>query len=95
LITDGDRYGNLGAKSSLCGKKVKITNPANKKVCPYRINLKLHLNKVPQSVTVTIADACPTCKNGNSIDLSEGAFKQIATLDQGMVGSTSFMFTID
>ncbi|KAF9464753.1 RlpA-like double-psi beta-barrel-protein domain-containing protein-containing protein [Collybia nuda] len=68
---DGNRYGNLGAKSSLCGKRVKVTNPANKK-----------------SVVVTIADACPTCKNGNSIDLSEGAFKQIATLDQGMVGIT-------
>jgi hypothetical protein len=66
---DGHRYGNLGVKSSLCGKQVLITNPANKK-----------------SVTVTIADACPTCRNGNSIDLSEAAFKKIATLDQGMVG---------
>ncbi|KAG6845329.1 hypothetical protein H0H87_010786 [Tephrocybe sp. NHM501043] len=68
---DKDRYGNLNVKSALCGKQVKITNPANKK-----------------SVTVTIADACPTCKNSNSIDLSEGAFKQIATLEQGMVGIT-------
>jgi hypothetical protein len=68
---DGDRYGNLGAKSSLCGKKVKLTNANNKK-----------------SVTVVIADACPTCKNGNSIDLSSGAFKQIATLDEGMVPIT-------
>ncbi|KAG5645246.1 hypothetical protein DXG03_006663 [Asterophora parasitica] len=68
---DGQRYGNLNVKSGLCGKKVQITNPANKK-----------------SVTVTIADACPTCKNGNSIDLSEGAFKKIATLEQGMVGIT-------
>ncbi|KIM49060.1 hypothetical protein M413DRAFT_15265 [Hebeloma cylindrosporum] len=68
---DGDRYGNLGARSSLCGKKVKITNPKNQK-----------------SVTVTIADACPTCKNSNSIDLSVSAFKNIATLDEGMVGIT-------
>lgn len=68
---DGDRYGNLGARSSLCGKKVKITNPKNQK-----------------TVTVTIADACPTCKNGNSIDLSVSAFKNIATLDEGMVGIT-------
>ncbi|PPQ72589.1 hypothetical protein CVT26_003692 [Gymnopilus dilepis] len=65
---DGNRYGNLGAKSSLCGKKVKITNTKNKK-----------------SVTVTIEDACPTCENSNSIDLSVGAFQQIATLDQGEV----------
>lgn len=41
-----------------------------------------------KSITVTIADACPTCKNSNSIDLSEGAFKQIATLDEGMVPIT-------
>ncbi|KAF8077896.1 plant expansin [Lyophyllum atratum] len=68
---DGHRYGNLNVKSALCGQKVQITNPANKK-----------------SVTVTIADACPTCKNGNSIDLSESAFKKIATLDEGMVGIT-------
>ncbi|KAG6851022.1 hypothetical protein H0H93_004509 [Arthromyces matolae] len=38
-----------------------------------------------KSVTVTIADACPTCENKDSIDLSEAAFKQIATLDEGMV----------
>jgi len=68
---DGDRYGNLGAVSPLCGKQVKITNPQNQK-----------------TVTVTIADACPTCKNGNSIDLSVSAFQNIATLDQGMVGIT-------
>jgi rare lipoprotein A (peptidoglycan hydrolase) len=42
-----------------------------------------------KSVVVTIADDCPTCKNGNSIDLSEGAFKQIATEAQGEVESTS------
>jgi hypothetical protein len=66
---DYRRYGNLSVKSALCGKQVKITNPANGK-----------------SVTVTVADACPTCKNSNSIDLSVGAFKQIATEEQGMVG---------
>jgi rare lipoprotein A (peptidoglycan hydrolase) len=38
-----------------------------------------------KSVTVTIADACPTCDNSNSIDLSTGAFQQIATFDQGIV----------
>jgi rare lipoprotein A (peptidoglycan hydrolase) len=36
---------------------------------------------------VTIADACPTCTNSNSIDLSEGAFKKIAPLDDGIVPS--------
>lgn len=65
---DEQRYGNSGLKSSLCGKQVEITNPANGK-----------------SVVVTIADDCPTCKNGDSIDLSVAAFKKIATEEEGMV----------
>lgn len=65
---DSRRYGNTSVKSSLCGKRVQITNPKNNK-----------------SVTVTVADACPTCENSNSIDLSVGAFKQIATEAEGMV----------
>lgn len=65
---DSRRYGNTSVRSSLCGKRVRITNPKNGK-----------------SVTVTVADACPTCENSNSIDLSVGAFKQIASLEQGLV----------
>jgi hypothetical protein len=38
-----------------------------------------------KSVTVTIADACPTCENKNSIDLSVKAFNSIATPAEGMV----------
>jgi expansin (peptidoglycan-binding protein) len=38
-----------------------------------------------KTVICTVADACPTCNNGNSLDLSEGAFKEIASLDDGMV----------
>lgn len=40
-----------------------------------------------QKVVVTIADACPTCKNKNSIDLSVRAFERIATKDEGEVPS--------
>jgi len=65
---DSRRYGNTSVKSSLCGKRVQITNPKNNK-----------------SVTVTVADACPTCANSNSIDLSVGAFTKIATEAEGMV----------
>jgi len=68
---DADRYGNLGLKSDLCGRKVKITNPSRDK-----------------SVVVTIVDACPTCRNSNSIDLSLGAFRQIADVSQGIVSIT-------
>ena len=37
------------------------------------------------SVTVTIADDCPTCDNSNSIDLSKGAFQHLDNLSVGQV----------
>lgn len=36
-------------------------------------------------VSVMIADVCPTCANGNSLDLSVGAFRAIASESEGMV----------
>ena len=38
-----------------------------------------------KSVTVTVADLCVTCSNMNDLDLSIGAFLQIATLADGDV----------
>ncbi|KAI6045762.1 plant expansin [Pisolithus marmoratus] len=38
-----------------------------------------------KSVTVTVADDCPTCSNANSIDLSVAAFEAIADLSTGEV----------
>ena len=38
-----------------------------------------------KTVTVTIADDCPTCNNGNSIDLSTAAFNAIADPAEGIV----------
>jgi hypothetical protein len=34
------------------------------------------------TITVTVADECPTCDNANSIDLSKGAFGQLT--NQGL-----------
>jgi len=45
-------------------------------------------NNNGKTVTVTIADDCPTCDNENSIDLSLGAFTQIATEEEGEVPIT-------
>ena len=42
-----------------------------------------------KSVTAVVADVCPTCANSNSLDLSVGAFVEIATEDQGIVASMS------
>lgn len=74
-IAETERYGNLGAKSSNCGRRIKLTNTKNGK-----------------SVEVTVADACPTCGNHNDLDLSEAAFKQIATIDEGQVPSECHAF---
>lgn len=38
-----------------------------------------------KSVTATVADACPTCDSWGSIDMSVGAFTEIATEEQGEV----------
>jgi len=45
-----------------------------------------------QSVDVTIVDACPTCENSNSIDLSPAAFDTIADPVTGIV-PISWSFT--
>lgn len=69
-----ERYGDLGAKSSNCGRRILVTNTKNQK-----------------TVEVTVADACPTCGGKNDLDLSEGAFTQIATKEEGEVPSKWFM----
>jgi cobalamin biosynthesis Mg chelatase CobN len=38
-----------------------------------------------KEVTAVVADVCPTCANGNSLDLSVGAFTAIATEAEGQV----------
>ncbi|KAJ8094808.1 hypothetical protein PM082_010019 [Marasmius tenuissimus] len=70
-----ERYGDLGQKSELCGKKVALTNLNN-----------------GWSITIVIADVCPTCENINSMDLSVSAFKAIADLGNGHIPSMSFNF---
>ena len=43
-----------------------------------------------KSVTITMADACPTCGGSNDWDLSVAAFKAIADEATGIVPSKSF-----
>lgn len=37
------------------------------------------------SVRALVQDSCPTCVSSTSLDLSWGAFSQIATASEGMV----------
>jgi expansin (peptidoglycan-binding protein) len=41
-----------------------------------------------KTVTVTVADDCPTCKNENSIDLSVAAFEVLAPQTVGEIKIT-------
>jgi expansin (peptidoglycan-binding protein) len=52
-------------------------------LCGKVINIKNENNG--KTVTATVWDVCPTCNNGNSLDLSVGAFNAIATESEGMV----------
>jgi expansin (peptidoglycan-binding protein) len=52
-------------------------------LCGKVINIKNDNNG--KTVTATVWDVCPTCNNGNSLDLSVGAFNAIATESEGMV----------
>lgn len=52
-------------------------------LCGQRVHIKNNNNG--NTVDVVIADVCPTCVNGNSIDLSLGAFQALASTSDGMV----------
>jgi expansin (peptidoglycan-binding protein) len=44
-----------------------------------------------KTITLTVADECPTCVSSGSIDLSEGAFLALSSLDAG-VAEVSWSF---
>lgn len=46
---------------------------------------KIRVSWQGKSVDVIVADACPTCDNASSVDLSTAAFKALAPLDVGML----------
>ncbi|OAV94598.1 hypothetical protein PTTG_03811 [Puccinia triticina 1-1 BBBD Race 1] len=46
---------------------------------------KVRITSGDKTIIATVADACPTCLNQNSLDLSEGAFKKLGvTVQEGM-----------
>jgi len=45
-------------------------------------------NENGKTVTVTVADVCPGCVSANSLDLSLGAFKQLAPMSEGTFAMT-------
>ncbi|KAF8798069.1 barwin-like endoglucanase [Phlegmacium glaucopus] len=55
-------------------------------LCGKRVSITNTENQ--HTVVVTIADACPTCDNSNSIDLSVAAFQELAPLEEGLLHIT-------
>lgn len=49
---------------------------------------QVKVSRGDRSVIASVWDVCPTCANGNSLDLSHGAFNQIASDSEGMVPIT-------
>ncbi|GAA5972630.1 hypothetical protein JCM11641_002945 [Rhodosporidiobolus odoratus] len=48
----------------------------------------IKVNGNGNTITVKVADECPTCESSGSIDLSEAAFKALAGLDAGVASVT-------
>ncbi|KAJ9100090.1 hypothetical protein QFC19_005770 [Naganishia cerealis] len=68
-INGAGYWQNTGSASSDCGRWITITNTNNGK-----------------TTTAMVADVCPSCTDStNSLDLSVGAFQDIASLDDGQV----------
>lgn len=44
-----------------------------------------------KSVDVIVADACPTCDNASSVDLSQAAFQALAPLDTGLLTDATWV----
>ena len=44
-----------------------------------------------KSVIVKVEDACPTCQNSNSVDLSVAAFKELAPLATGQLDDSEYL----
>jgi len=74
--SDGDLIGAIDAnRYGYTGKRSSLCGRKVKIVNPSN----------GHSVVITIADACPTCRNSNSIDLSVAAFKHLSALSVGIV----------
>jgi expansin (peptidoglycan-binding protein) len=62
---------------------VKDSALFNQNICGKSVHITNTANG--KSVTVVVADECPTCENANSIDLSTGAFNMIGAASTGVL----------
>ena len=62
---------------------VKDSALFNQNICGKSVHITNTANG--HTVTVTVADECPTCENANSIDLSKGAFDVLGSEGTGVL----------
>lgn len=85
--TQNGNYGACGVKHSdndfiaALDYRVYGNLSAKSKYCGQKIRVSWQ----GKSVDVVVADACPTCDNSGSVDLSLAAFKALAPLDVGLL----------
>lgn len=98
IALDYRRYGNLGVQSQYCGR-CELRKGGHGRRRPYQTEHRSHLTDTcvfpSTAITITntntgatatgiVADACPTCSNENSLDLSLGLFQQLGPLSDGV-----------
>ncbi|KIO28179.1 hypothetical protein M407DRAFT_184229 [Tulasnella calospora MUT 4182] len=74
--SDSDLIGAMNFH--LYGNVDKVSSTCGKKVL-------ITNTKNGKQVTITLADACPSCNGSGDIDLSLGAFKKLDALDTGLI----------
>lgn len=86
-FTQNGNFGACGVKHSdndfiaALDYRVYGNTSAKSKYC----GQKIRVSWKGKSVDVIVADACPTCDNSGSVDLSLAAFKALAPLDTGLL----------
>jgi rare lipoprotein A (peptidoglycan hydrolase) len=81
-------HGNCGDvhqdSDMICALKTELYNGGSH--CGKKVHITNPANG--KSITVIVADSCPSCKNNDHIDLSTGAFDAISSRDLGDVPIT-------
>ncbi|KAM0790003.1 hypothetical protein ACM66B_005333 [Microbotryomycetes sp. NB124-2] len=78
-------YGNCGIKSLDSSSVVALPTKtyANGIHCGQQV--RITRKSTGKTIIATVQDSCPTCVTNTSLDLSYGAFIQLATEEEGMV----------
>ncbi|KAK4185732.1 hypothetical protein QBC35DRAFT_502993 [Podospora australis] len=77
----GNKYMSYAYKSSLCGRKINVTN----------VGADYNVRGEGNSLIVTVADTCASCE-GDHVDFSEAAWKKLTDGDEAGVVNLEWAF---